>query len=278
MVFPFEPNNPKFSLKNALGCALASELAYSTPNTIDAKVKGEWGFATVNHYMTPTGALEDTQAFVAIRSDMVLIAFRGTEPGNIKDWLSDKNAVLVPSTTGHLHNGFLQAYNSVGSRIVNDLRSSPDASGKPLWFTGHSLGAALSTIMAASCANVGLSIAGHYNFGSPRVGDSSFVNFYNERCASVTFRFVNNNDIVPRVPPRGLLYDHADFKRYFDRHGLLVMDTRIIDLLLDSFEGSLLGLRKLFAQVAQFKQEKLPLPDFIEDHRIANYISCIQKN
>jgi triacylglycerol lipase len=278
MAFPFEPNNQKFSLQNALGCALASQLAYSTRNAIDAKAKGDWGFVTVNHYTTPPGALDDTQAFVAVRSDMVLIAFRGTEPENIKDWLTDSNAVLVPSTLGHLHKGFLRAFNTVGPQIVNDLRSRPDTTGKPLWFTGHSLGAALSTIMTASCANAGLQIAGHYNFGSPRVGDSSFANFYNERCASVTFRFVNNNDIVPRVPPRQLLYDHVDFKRYFDRHCQLISDTRMIDLLLDSFEGSLIGLRKLFAQVAHLKQEKLPLPDFIEDHRIDNYISCIQKN
>jgi hypothetical protein len=52
----------------------------------------------------------------------------------------------------------------------------------------------------------------------------------------------------------------------------------VVNLLLDSFEGSLLGLRKLLAQITQLKQEKLPLPDFIEDHRISNYISCIEKN
>ena len=278
MTFPFEPTNQKFSIKNALGCALASQLAYSEASAVEAKAQEEWGFLKVNSYTTPPGVLEDTQAFVAIRNDMVLVAFRGTEPENIKDWLTDANALLVPSPMGHLHNGFLRAFNTVGPRILNDLRSSPDTNGKPLWLTGHSLGAALSTIMAASCSSAGLSIAGHYNFGSPRVGDSSFTTFYNERCASVTFRFVNNNDIVPRVPPRGLSYDHVDFKRYLDSHCRLISDMRMVDLLLDSFEGSLLGLRKLFAQVTHLRHEKLPLPDFIEDHRIDNYISCIQKN
>jgi len=32
------------------------------------------------------------------------------------------------------------------------------------------------------------------------------------------------------------------------------------------------------AIVTPLKQQKLPLPDFIEDHRIENYISCIEKN
>lgn len=278
MTFPFDPNNPHFSLKNALGCALASQLAYEDPNTVEAKAKGEWGFQKVNSYASLPGALEDTQAFVAIRNDMVLVAFRGTEPENIKDWLTDGDALLVPTPMGLLHNGFLRAFNTVGSRILDDIHHSPDTQGKPLWLTGHSLGAALSTIMTGTCAHAGLAIAGHYNFGSPRVGDSSFTSFYDERYAPVTFRFVNNNDIVPRVPPRSLLYDHVEFKRYLDSHCRLVRDMRVVNLLLDSFEGSLLGLRKLLAQITQLKQEKLPLPDFIEDHRISNYISCIEKN
>ena len=278
MAFPFEPNNRSFSIKNASGCALASQLAYSEPAAVAAKAKGEWGFQDVKNFTSPPGAPEDTQAFLAIRSDMVLVAFRGTEPEKIKDWLTDANALLVPSPVGHLHNGFWRAFNAIGPGILQELQTNSNIQGKPLWLTGHSLGAALSTIMAASCARVGLLVAGHYNFGSPRVGDSSFTGFYNERCASVTFRFVHNNDIVPRVPPRGLLYDHVDFKRYLDRHCKLASDMRIVDLLLDSFEGSILGLRKLFDQVTHLKQQNLPLPDFIEDHLIQNYISCIEKN
>jgi hypothetical protein len=57
-----------------------------------------------------------------------------------------------------------------------------------------------------------------------------------------------------------------------------VPDARMVDLLLDSFEGTMLGLRKLFDQVAQVKKEKLLLPDFIEDHLVENYIACIRKN
>jgi triacylglycerol lipase len=278
MTFPFEPDNRSFSIKNALGSALAAQLAYSDPSDIVAKATTDWGFQKVKNYKTPAGALQDTQAFLGIRADMVLLAFRGTEPEKIKDWLTDAQARLVPTPMGHLHNGFWTAFKTVEPTILQDLSTDSDIRGKPLWVTGHSLGAALATIMAASCVLAGLSVAGHYNFGSPRVGDSSFTSFYNERCAPVTFRFVNNNDIVTRVPPRSLSYDHIDFKRYLDGHCRLVSDLHMIDLLLDSFEGSILGLRKLFDQVAHLKEQKLPLPDFIEDHFIANYIACIQSN
>ncbi len=121
-------------------------------------------------------------------------------------------------------------------------------------------------------------MAGHYNFGSPRVGDASFTNLYNEGYAALTFRFVNNNDIVPRVPPCELTYRHVDLRKYFDSHCNLVSDMRILELLLDSFEGSTLGLRKLFEELAHQHGQQLPLPDFIEDHLIANYITCLKEN
>ena len=54
-------------------------------------------------------------------------------------------------------------------------------------------------------------------------------------CRSVERRFV----------PRRLAYDHVGFKRYLDRHCRLVTDMRVVDPLMDSFAGSLLGLRKL---------------------------------
>jgi triacylglycerol lipase len=35
--------------------------------------------------------LEDTQAYLAASDHMILVAFRGTEPPKIRNWLSDSN-------------------------------------------------------------------------------------------------------------------------------------------------------------------------------------------
>ena len=40
-----------------------------------------------------------------------------------------------------------------------------------------------------------------YTFGQPRVGDRIFSEAYNEELGGVTFRYVNNYDIIPHVPP-----------------------------------------------------------------------------
>jgi hypothetical protein len=69
MTFPFEPNSQTFSLKNALGCALASQLAYSEPSAIETKAKGEWGFLEIKNYTSPPGSLDDTR--LSLRSETI---------------------------------------------------------------------------------------------------------------------------------------------------------------------------------------------------------------
>jgi len=275
--FPFDASASSFSLQNGLGCAFASELAYAGANVIKARVGNEWEMRHFKPYSN-TGAFYDAQAFLMARDDMILVAFRGTEPDKIKDWLTDADGTLVPSRLGHVHTGFWMSFSAVWNDILRDIREIQAQGQRSLWFTGHSLGAALATLAVASCHAEGLAVSGHYNFGSPRVGDSSFATIYDQQSMPITFRFVNNNDIVPRVPPRLLSYRHIGIRKYFDSKGRLLADARMVDLLLDSFEGEILGLRKLFGQVTELGKAGLPLPDFIEDHRMENYIACINKN
>ena len=76
-----------------------------------------------------------------------------------------------------------------------------------LWITGHSLGAALSTLFALDVALCRPTIkASHVNFASPRVGNKAFVEFYQQQtaqqdAATRTLRVQKVLDIVPRNPP-----------------------------------------------------------------------------
>jgi triacylglycerol lipase len=92
-----------------------------------------------------------------------------------------------------------------------------------LWLTGHSLGGALAVLAGAAFSMWSdapiRSVNGIYTFGQPRVGLYKFCGNYDHLLSRKTFRFVNNQDLVPRVPFRG--WDYADLGQmiHFDSSG-----------------------------------------------------------
>ena len=68
-----------------------------------------------------------------------------------------------------------------------------------VYVTGHSLGAALATLTAADLSNYGIKNVQLYNYGSPRVGNTAFANFYPSLVKTV-IRVTHHKDIVPHVP------------------------------------------------------------------------------
>lgn len=257
-----EPNNTQFSLKNAYALALASKLAYEPENQIRNKLT-EYGFNTefINEPST------DTQLFIAHSGSAVIIAFRGTK--EFKDWLTDAGIDFRITVHGRVHKGFDQALDSVWSQITGTLiRVQQNA--QSLWITGHSLGGALAALAAARfCLDIDQQIYkpvnGLYTFGQPRIGDRSFVKTLDGEIKSRYFRFVNDNDLVPRVPDRLNQYQEGGSIRFFDSKGILHEDVSFWFEFLERIKGSY--------------QQKLDLtPSFIEHHFIDKYIANIQKN
>ena len=191
-----------------------SNLAYSSDESfVDKKLK-EMGYEPCKWFKN-----DNTQSFVTRDKNTrtIIVCFRGTdEPSdmlnNVKAWLRK-----TQEGGGHIHSGFADSLNHVGSDIFDYLRLQRFDSDWRIIFTGHSLGAALATIMAYRLKyedrNRDKII---YTFGSPRVGDGRFVKEIKE---ITHYRFVNNNDIVTRFPFRFFLYRHHAKAVYIDYHG-----------------------------------------------------------
>ncbi len=165
---------------------------------------GRVGFGEVTLFVAPgTGSY----AFGAWRASdgVALIAFRGTQPDNLRDLGTDVDVRPVPWTHGvggTVHKGFSDADLSVAEKIDSWLRGEPRRCTQ-LTLCGHSLGAALATLCASIWRPKLL-----VSLGGPRVGDEAFVRGLQGLQGLTLERLVNCCDLVTRVPPALLDYQH----------------------------------------------------------------------
>lgn len=144
----------------------------------------------------------------------VVIAVRGTE--GIYEWLQDGKFLPRPFPnvpgSGLTEDGFTDMYLSFSLTPLpsNTFMADVVALLPPkatVTVTGHSLGAALATLLALDLAVHTQLTLNVYTLASPRVGDLSFHNLYNHVIEN-TYRVANRLDIVPKTPPP-LFYFHV---------------------------------------------------------------------
>jgi len=201
-----------FNLDTARAMAWMSQLAYETrfPDKIKRIAKG-WELSDVHILEQPTKStlpLSSTHGVLATTKDALIIAFAGTDPLNLMNWISD---FYLGTPDADVHQGFEDAADAVWMD-VGDAIEQCIKDDHALFITGHSLGAAIALVIADRARRekeLQLQQAEVYVFGSPRVGRDDFVSRYNERFGSTTYRFVHGRDIVPTVPPPELGFHHV---------------------------------------------------------------------
>jgi len=166
---------------------------------------------------------DGSQAYRFRNDHDCVIACRGTEPNEWNDVKADADArSVLAETTGKVHGGFKQEVDDLWPMLETALTENK----QPLWFCGHSLGAAMATICAGRCflSHINSRPEELYSYGSPRVGNKAYINYVK----LAHYRFVNNNDIVTRVPPAWLGFRHSGSEVYinhsgeFKKYGLLL--------------------------------------------------------
>lgn len=124
-----------------------------------------------------------------------IICFRGTK--RTRQWMM--NLLVRPHgwqrfrregdpEDAFLHSGFYVLFKRIRPHLFPILEGLP----RPWIFTGHSLGGALATITAIVAKGDLLC-----TFGAPKIGNAAF---HQVGGLPETWRFVNDNDIVPRLP------------------------------------------------------------------------------
>lgn len=205
------PTSVSFHKDTAILLATCCELTYEqyNQNGIFTIPKG---FRYVQGFQAT--AIQETEwfGFILESDDQIIVAFRGTQSD--RDWIADSIVQQKPypftANSGNVHSGFLSIYESCRDTIMDTLVSL--SSSKALFVTGHSLGGALATLHILDArVNTSFSHYALYSFGSPKVGDIAFRNYYKIQVAN-SFRFVNLFDVVPLLPPRKVQFEENEWE------------------------------------------------------------------
>ncbi len=210
--------------RNACTLAQAADISYL------AEVEAKKHFQEQLGMQSELISADNTQAYVAVNEEHVLVAFRGTEaPTSIeglKDWLLTDavNLLMVPEgrlgtdlaaagVGARFHQGFVNAIAKVWDPVYASVDRELANLDRPLWITGHSLGGALALLAAWLFHRKMISVHQVYTFGGPMIGNADAAEAINREFKGKVFRYVNVPDPVPRLPMMSLIanqYCHCE--------------------------------------------------------------------
>lgn len=228
----------------------------------------------------PAMLIVATAFFIRDRSKRVgVIAFRGTEPTSLINWLTDANTVEYRfGDGGYVHSGFFLNLEALWGDVVEAIDTAVKEGLKELYVTGHSLGGAMAVIASARLCQQNREWArrlrGVYTYGQPMVGDGAF----RSTCASLfgnaafPYRHVYRNDVVPCLPPTSI-----------DRTFVHFGDCRIAGSYDDRWHrnkrrdrrADLFGLASILASFVTSRIDalhRISVPYSLDDHSPLGYI------
>ncbi len=266
--FKLETQAPDLAVCNCAAMARAAQLAYSEAQDIEAIARNQWDMTQFAFFH-----LKETEAYAMGNGEQIIVSFRGSD--DLGDWFNDIDLIKMDgSRKGKVHRGFNRVLDrawAVIEETISAWQNEALRQGQPapgLFFTGHSLGAAIATLAAERLHIKGQRIDGLYTFGSPRVGDSAFSEHFNEALKACTFRFINSNDLVTRMPPRPMDYNHVGQLYYFNAKGQLRTEPSYWYRLLDRFQVRIDYLYKL--KISEIDHHDIQLYVNVATQAVAN--------
>ena len=152
--------------------------------------------------------------------EQIFISFRGST--NIPNWINNiKFTQIQPynNTNISVEKGFYNIFKNLKDEVIDTLNNIKlKYKTEKILITGHSLGGALSTLLAFEMLYIN-----NYNandiilitFGSPRVGNEEFTTLINNYHI-YSNRITHYYDIVPHIPQQFLKYNHISQEIWYN--------------------------------------------------------------
>ena len=267
--FPFDPQGRADTACNAYCMAAVARSAYFGAADLDLLLLRSWQFNDYHRFSSAR-----IQGYIANGNGFSVLAFRGSDYGEIDDWGANANfdLVLDPHIRGgQVHSGFQQGAASIWPQIQS-LVAEHHSPNRKLFLTGHSLGGALAMLTASRFASLSRAseIDAIFTFGQPRAGDREFARHFDREFGDRTFRYVNRYDLITRLPPRLVGYDHAGQLRYFDEDGALHENLSRWQKLLMTLEPQGRNTQDYISKLSE------NLPGALGDHASSRYVELLK--
>lgn len=196
--FTFDVRRQRLSLHNAYWMLYLSILS-----TLDTSAAAAAALAPLGYFEATITTKNRMQVLYAEHDDHVVLAFKGST--GFGDYFSNATYMMIGKADtglpGKVHKGFFDTMDSGWPALLGVIQKA-FATGKPVVFTGHSLGGAVAQLAALKVHDKkGLTATSLYLFATPRVGNQVFADAYVDVYGPVSFRINNGMDITPRMPP-----------------------------------------------------------------------------
>ncbi|KAF5975606.1 lipase class 3 [Fusarium coicis] len=196
------------------------------------------------------------------KSPFIGLAFKGTNPFRLKEVAVDYNYQLIKASEalgdqevsegvftglfGKFESLNTSAFDHTCKKLDELVLLFRDAPARPrVHVTGHSLGGSYSQLCYAGLLTAvtpafpeHATIGDQYTFGAPRIGSQDWAKYNIQlvgEADGLTWRIVNNNDIVPQVPPTSLKLDQLNFRHV--GNGVRIFTDNIPQGIPDETEG-----------------------------------------
>jgi hypothetical protein len=231
---------------------------------------------------------------------VVLLAYRGTEPANGINWLTDadvhpdKVAIAFAGTNGSyaVHEGFYRNIRATRYEVVSALLRAVEGKAvsgeenqavapmEALYITGHSLGAAMAALIAVmlvtdpAYAQIAEKLRAVYSFGQPMIGSPELA----RACDADAFlsrnviRYTYRRDVVAHLPPKASgPFAHFGPEYHYDGSWpwrLQAQPSEQIGNLLELAEAPLAFVSRQLRWT-----RKIPFHYSLDDHAPQHYVS-----
>jgi len=244
---------------------LLAEVAFASyleSDEVSAQIKDRTPLTKVDFF-----SIEGCEGVVGSNEDLLVVAFRGTDPKSLLDLMTDINIGQVRVNYGAVHLGAYTYFKKVETLLFDLIRDHHDNS-QDIAACGHSLGGMIARIFCCEYDEIQShkkSIKMLADFGCPNTGDAYF-DAKLDSAVETSLHFVNNCDFFARKPSQrlarylGLDYTSPRDVHYFSFTGRLITNPSKLFKFVDRLRGQLSSL------YSHLKEWSFPTPAGLKKH------------